>query len=408
MRGAHTETRDFRLLWVGGLLASMGAQMSILALPLLVLRHTGSAVQAGAVGTVSIGALLVTMLPGGALADSVERRRLMRWCNVGSLLAVSALAVTVLHGRSPLILVLLVAGASALITSVSGPAALGLLRAVVPAHRLGTAASQMQARGAVARLAGPLAGGALFAWHPAAPFVAEAVGLLLSAICLAFMRTRSRPERRSGSTFSAEHLGAGLTFLLRQPYLRTVLVVFGLGMNSAFSAMMFAALAIASDGGHSGLGGGMVASLTALGSLAGALLAPRLRPDEHPALLITGTCWTCAVAVAVLALFHPPVLIGVLAALCMATASLASIGFLTSLLLATPDEKVGRVQSAGSFLSTLVQPLGPLAAGALLGAFGETTTFAVLCAVFTLCAVILTWSPAVRQRVGVESAAGRG
>jgi len=72
--------REFRLLWISGLLAALGAQMSLLALPLLVLRETGSAVRAGAVGTVSAAALLVTMLPGGALADAAERLRLLRLC----------------------------------------------------------------------------------------------------------------------------------------------------------------------------------------------------------------------------------------------------------------------------------------------------------------------------------------
>ncbi len=73
--------RDFRLLWMSGLFAVLGSQMSALALPLLILKETGSAVQAGTVGTVSICAVLITMLPGGVMADRVERRRLMRLCD---------------------------------------------------------------------------------------------------------------------------------------------------------------------------------------------------------------------------------------------------------------------------------------------------------------------------------------
>jgi MFS family permease len=221
------------------------------------------------------------------------------------------------------------------------------------------------------------------------------------------MRTRSVPERRSGKTFSRQQLGAGMTFLWRQPYLRTVLLVFGLGMNSAFSAMLFAALTIGSRGGHSGVGGGMIASMAAAGSLVGALLAPRLRPEARSSLLIAGTCWTCAVAVAVIAVFQQPLLIGLLAAACMATASVASIGFLTSLLLATPEEKVGRVQSAANFLSSLVQPLGPLVAGVLLTTWGATPTFALLGGVFTICAVVVTWAPSIRRHAVAQAGADR-
>jgi MFS family permease len=388
---------EFRLLWASGLLAGLGAQMSGLALPLLVLRETGSPVQAGAIGTVSMATLLMTMLPGGVLADTVERRRLMRLCDVGSLLAVAALTVAVLAGRAPLPLVLLVVAAGAVLNSLYLPAAFGLLRAVVPAELVGLASSRMQARGAVARLAGPLVGGLLFGWHPAAPFVAEGVALLLSTLCLALMRTTSRPDRRPGKALRWQELGAGLTFLWHRPYLRTVLLVFGLGMNAAFSAMIFAALAIASDGGHSGIGGGTILSLTAAGSLVGALLAPKLRPDERPRALMVVTCWSFVVTVALMTLSHRPLVMGVLAGACMALAAVSSIGFLTSLLVATPEGMVGRVQSAASLVSSLAQPLGPVAAGAMLGGWGPTATFATLVGVFGVCAVVITWAPSARR-----------
>ncbi|MEV7927089.1 MFS transporter [Kitasatospora sp. NPDC088779] len=413
-----SRNRDFRLLWVGGLMASLGSQLASIALPLLVLRETGSAAQAGAIGTVSIGALLLTMLPGGVIADRIERRRLMRVCDVGSLLAVTALVIAVLRGHTPLPLVLLVAAAGALITSAYGPAAGGLLRAVVPREQVRAASSRMQARGAAARLVGPIAGGALFAWHPVLPFLAEGVGLLLSTVCVALMRTRSVPAARSGAAFSRGELTAGLSFIWRQPYLRTLLLIFGLGMNFAFSALMFTTLAVASDGGHSGIGGGTVVSCTAAGALAGALLAPRLetrarltihapdgncqtRPEARPGVrdgrLVALSCWAAAATAGVLVLTRIPLLIGLLCAVCMCLSTVASIGFVSGMLLAAPPDRIGRVQSAAGFLSTLVQPFGPLVGGALLGALGGTRTFALLALAISLCAAVVTWAPPVRR-----------
>lgn len=388
--------RDFRLLWIGGLLASLGSQMSSIALPLLVLHQTGSPVQAGAVGSVSVGALLVTMLPGGALADTVERRRLMRICDLGSTLAAGALAVAVLMGRSPLALVLLVAAIGAVINSLYGPAALGLLRAIVPGDLLVGASSRLQARSAAARLVGPMAGGALYAVHPALPFAAEAVGLLLSTSCLAFVRTRSAPDPGARSAFSKREFMAGVTFIWSRPYLRTILLVFGLGMNAAFSSMMFVALATASHGGSSGIGGGTIVSLIAVGSLAGSLLAPKVPSGLRPGRLIGATCWACTGAALLLPVSQSPVYVGTLCALVVATASVASIGFSTSLLAATPERMVGRVQSSAGFVSSLIQPLGPLAGGVLLAAWGAGTTYLVLGGMFLLCAVLLSLAPSVR------------
>ncbi|MFF2745604.1 MFS transporter [Kitasatospora sp. NPDC058048] len=389
--------RDFRLLWAGGLLASLGSQLASIALPLLVLRETGSAARAGAVGTVSVGALLLTMLPGGVLADRIERRRLMRICDVLGLLAVGALVVAVLRGHTPLPLVLLVAAAGALITGVYGPAAGGLLRAVVPAGQAREASSRMQARGAAARLIGPLGGGALFAWHPVLPFLAEGLGLLLSTVCVALMRTRSLPAARNGPVLGRAELTAGLAFIWHRPYLRTLLLIFGLGMNFAFSALMFATLAVASDGGRSGVGGGTVVSCTAAGALAGALLAPRLGTRVRDGSLVALACWACALTAGVLVLTRMPLLIGLLCAACMCLSTVASIGFVSGMLIAAPPDRIGRVQSAAGFLSTLVQPFGPLAAGTLLGSLGGTRTFALLALAIALCAAAVTWAPPVRR-----------
>ncbi|MFF9318716.1 MFS transporter [Streptomyces sp. NPDC014735] len=396
--------RDFRLLWMSGLFAVLGTQMTALALPLLVLRETGSAVQAGAISTVSVTAVLITMLPGGVMADRVERRRLMRLCDVGSFCAVGALVVAVWTGHVPLPLVLLVAGAGAVIGSLYGPAAFGLMRSVVPPEDMGTATARLQARTATARLVGPMVGGALFGLHPVLPFLAEAIGLLLSTICVALVRTRSRSETRAGSAFSKAELTAGLSFLWRLPYLRTVLLVFGLGMNFAFGALTFTALTVFSGGGRSGLGGGTVVTFISVGALTGALLAPRLRPERHTWALIAATCWFCVASALAMAWVRVPLFAGLLCAASMCLSTVASIGFLSTLLAVTPGDRVGRVQSAAGFLSSLVQPFGPLAGGALLTAFGSRATFGAIATVLAVSAAVVTFAPSARPGPAVVAA----
>ncbi|MGW1354785.1 MFS transporter, partial [Streptomyces sp. NPDC002409] len=405
MAASLRNNRDFRLLWMSGLFAVLGTQMTALALPLLVLRETGSAVQAGAISTVSVTAVLITMLPGGVMADRVERRRLMRLCDLGSFCVVGALVVAVWLGSVPLPLVLLVAGAGAIIGSLYGPAAFGLMRTVVPPEDMGTATARLQARTATARLVGPMVGGALFGLHPVLPFLAEAVGLLLSTICVALVRTRSRSENRAGSAFSKAELTAGLSFLWRLPYLRTVLLVFGLGMNFAFGALTFTALTVFSGGGRSGLGGGTVVTFISVGALTGALLAPRLRPERHTWMLIAATCWFCVASALAMAWIRVPLFAGLLCAACMCLSTVASIGFLSTLLAVTPGDRVGRVQSAAGFLSSLVQPFGPLAGGALLTAFGSRTTFGAIAGVLAVSAAVVTFAPSARPGPEVVAAA---
>jgi len=73
MKSPLGANRDFRFLWIGGLLASTGAQMSWVALPLLVLRHTGSAALAGAAGPEH---------PGSRLADVIMASRIRHLTDV--------------------------------------------------------------------------------------------------------------------------------------------------------------------------------------------------------------------------------------------------------------------------------------------------------------------------------------
>lgn len=83
----------------------------------------------------------------------------------------------------------------------------------------------------------------------------------------------------------------------------------------------------------------------------------------------------------------------------MCLATIASIGFLSTLLIVTPEERVGRVQSAASFLSSIVQPFGPLAGGALLTAFGARWAFTLTGCVLAVSALVVTLAPSTRQRV---------
>lgn len=202
--------------------------------------------------------------------------------------------------------------------------------------------------------------------------------------------------------FSRRELLAGLTFLWGLPYLRTVLLVFGLGMNFAFGALTFTALTAFSDGGTSGVGGGFVLTCVSAGALSGALLAPRIRPARYSRVLIVATCWTCVAAAGVMAWISRPLVAGVLCALCMCLSTIASIGFLSKLLVVTPEDRVGRVQSAAGFLSSMVQPFGPLAGGALLTAFGARWAFALTGCVLAVSALVVTFARSARTEPSPE------
>ena len=82
-------SRDFRLLLVAGTVFYFGAMVSYVAIPFQVYKLTGSNFAVGAIGLVELVPLVVFGLYGGALADHVDRRKLL----VGLGVAQAALTV---------------------------------------------------------------------------------------------------------------------------------------------------------------------------------------------------------------------------------------------------------------------------------------------------------------------------
>src|SRR3954466_8213560 len=71
--------RDFRLVFVGQLVSAFGSFLTYVALPVQIYELTKSSWAVGMVGVVQLVPLAGTSLWGGALADALDRRRLLLW-----------------------------------------------------------------------------------------------------------------------------------------------------------------------------------------------------------------------------------------------------------------------------------------------------------------------------------------
>jgi MFS family permease len=72
-------SRDFRLMWCAGAVTVFGTFLTFVAVPLQLKEVTGSPLAVGAAGAVELVPLIVFGLYGGALADAVDRRKLILW-----------------------------------------------------------------------------------------------------------------------------------------------------------------------------------------------------------------------------------------------------------------------------------------------------------------------------------------
>src|SRR5512141_2307603 len=94
------ESREFRLLWSGQIVSFFGRQLTVVAIPWQVWELTRSSLAVGLVSLAALVPLLGFSLIGGAIADAVDRRRLLILTNL--LLAATSVGLALnAHRASP-------------------------------------------------------------------------------------------------------------------------------------------------------------------------------------------------------------------------------------------------------------------------------------------------------------------
>jgi Transmembrane secretion effector len=395
--------RDFMLLQAGQLLSSFGTQTTAIAYPLLVLAVTGSAAKAGAVAFARLLPLALLALPAGVAADHWNRKWLMIGADCVRILAIGGLALSIMADRVAFWAILLAAfveGAGAALFSAAHP---GALRAVVPTPQLPAAAATQTGREAAVQLAGPPVGGALFGLARAAPFVVDAVSYAASSLSLLLMRTPFQERREPELSSVRARLAEGFRFLWGHPFLRTCALLFGLA-NFLGPGLLLALVVIGTRQGLSAGKVGLLVGAFAACLLLGSVLSPLVRRALPVRAVLVLELWTWLGCAAFLVEPDAYVLaVGMLpTALAIPSTDSVVHGYRIAM---TPDRLLGRSESVRRTISLLIAPLGPLAAGALLGAVSPRATIAVFAAFALVLALWGTLSPSIRAAPSLDELA---
>src|SRR5689334_18158875 len=86
-------SHDFRRLWVGQAVSFVGSTITVAALPYQVFHATDSSLAVGLLGVAQLVPLLACSLLGGALADGLDKRKLLLAVSSGQMACSAALAV---------------------------------------------------------------------------------------------------------------------------------------------------------------------------------------------------------------------------------------------------------------------------------------------------------------------------
>ncbi|WP_435241039.1 MFS transporter [Streptomyces cucumeris] len=157
-------SRDFRLMWTAGLVTAFGSFLSLVALPLQIKELTGSAFAVGAIGAVELVPLIVFGLYGGALADAVDRRKLILLTEAGLGVLAAVLLVNSLLPDPMIWPLYVVAALTSALVGIQRPAIDAVTARIVPHDQLTAAAALNSMRWQLSAIAGPSLAGVVVAY----------------------------------------------------------------------------------------------------------------------------------------------------------------------------------------------------------------------------------------------------
>ncbi len=199
---------EFRRLWSAGVVAVVGSQFTVVAVPQQLFELTGSSAYVGLSGLFALVPLIVFGIWGGAVADRVDRRLLVLVTTAGIAVTSLAFGLLAVTGTARVWSVLLLLAVQTAFTAVNQPARASMIPRLVGPELVASANALNTTVFATGVIAGPLLAGLLLPLTGVtALYLIDAVGLGLAVLVLRGLPS-ARPER--GGTGGARTTGAGL------------------------------------------------------------------------------------------------------------------------------------------------------------------------------------------------------
>jgi MFS family permease len=267
----------FRALWIATVVSNIGTWMHDVGAGWLMTSLSPNPLMVALVQAATTLPMFALALPAGALADIVDRRKLLIGAQLFGLLATALLALTTFNGITTAWVLLGLTAAIAVGAALSAPTFQAIVPELVPGRALQQAVALNSLGVNIARAIGPALGGVIIAAAgTGAVFAANAVSVL--GVITVLLRWRRDVSQRH---LPAEHfvgaMRAGVRYALRSPELKTVLVR-SVGFF-LFASALWALLPVIArrDLGLGPAGYGGLLTFMGLGAIAGAVLMPRLR-----------------------------------------------------------------------------------------------------------------------------------
>ena len=394
---ASLQHRNYRLYWIGSLVANTGDWMDQIALGWLIWELTGSGAYLGLMAFCRAFPILIFTLFGGALADRMERRRLMQFTQSFAMVLALLLGVLVWTDVVQVWHVLAVAALRGIMLSVNLPTRQALLSDIVTREHLANAIALNSATMNLTRILGGSLGGVLITLvGTAGVFMLNGASFIVLIWSLARMTIPPVAVAKVRPSLLAS-IGAGLRYIQSQDVLRSLVILALVPM--LFGMPYMTLLPIFADDvlGIGNEGYGLLVSCTGVGALCGALTVAALGRYRHRGRLMMITMVGFGGMLTIFSRSNTP-LLSYLLLFGVGAGQTGYMAMNTTLLQTfASDEMRGRVMSV-FFLNRGLVPLGTVAAGFASEFIGPQTTVTIMgSSIVVLAAIVILRVPRIRQ-----------
>jgi MFS family permease len=359
-------SREFRLIFMGQLVSFVGSQLTVVAVAIQVYKQTNSSLAVGLVSLAALPVLLAGSLIGGALADALDRRRLLLVTQVLLGACSVTLALNARQGHPALWPFYVVTAVAAGVSGVDSPTRSAILPHILSKELLPSAFALWQVLWQVGLVLGPAVAGLVIAhsgvatafWIDAATYGVALVAVLMLP---------PLPPEGGGTKASVGSVAEGFRYLRSNRLLQSTFVIDLDAMIFGMPRALFPALGLRLFGGGAATVGYLYAAPGA-GALLGAVLSGWVSHVRRQgrAVLLAVAAW--GLAIAAFGLSRSLVLALIFLAVAGAADVFSAVFRNTILQLAVPDSLRGRLSAIHIAVVTGGPRLGDVEAGAVAAA----------------------------------------
>ncbi len=360
-------SRDFRRVWFGLVVSTIGSQFSVVAVFVQVTRLTESELAVGATGLVYLVGLMIGSIAGGVVLDAWDRRRLLAISQAGLAAGVATLLLGAAVGDPPLAVVYAGIALVAAFSAIDSPTRSAMTPRLIGAELIPAAQALNQVVWNAAALLGPAFAGLVIAGFG----LQWAYAIDLTSICIMFFVALSirpiPPEGREENATGWRAIVEGFTYVKSNRLLQSTFAIDLVAMIFGMPRALFTFLA-AEQFHRSETIVGLLFSAPAVGALLGALTSGWSRRIVHQgkAVVIAVAVWGAAIAA--FGLTGDRLWLALVMLAIAGWADVISAIFRSTILqLAVPDRLRGRLSGLHILVVTGGPRLGDLEAGIVGG-----------------------------------------